>query len=128
MDNVSKQVRSKIMSRIRHKDTKPEITFRRILYKEGYRYRINYGKEKIDLAFPKKKIAIFIDGCFWHSCPRHLRIPKSNKNYWMPKLKRNIQLAKGKDRRLKKEGWRVIHIWEHELNKPEIKWQNIVQT
>jgi DNA mismatch endonuclease (patch repair protein) len=103
------------MSTIRSKDTQPEIKLRKIIWSLGLRYRIYYGKEKIDIAFPKKKIAIFIDGCFWHQCPIHSHIPSSHREYWEPKLRKNIERAKAKDERLKALGWSTIHIWEHEL-------------
>ena len=115
VDRVSKQKRSKIMSAIRSKNTKPELALRRALWAEGLRYRIHFGKEKIDVAFPSKKLAIFVDGCFWHSCPLHSHIPKSNQDYWIPKLKKNIERDKAKNERLKKSGWNVKRFWEHEL-------------
>lgn len=115
MDVFSKEKRSKIMSTIKSKNTRPEILLRRTLWKKGYRYRIHYGKEKIDIAFPSKKVAIFVDGCFWHMCPIHGNVPKSNESYWVPKLEKNIVKAKEKDQRLKNEGWKVIHVWEHDL-------------
>ncbi len=115
VDRVSKQKRSKIMSAIRSKNTKPELALRRALWAEGLRYRIHFGKEKIDVAFPSKKLAIFVDGCFWHSCPLHSHIPKSNQDYWIPKLKKNIERDNAKNERLKKTGWKVKRFWEHEL-------------
>ena len=103
------------MSAIRSRNTKPEVILRKALWAKGMRFRIQYGKEKIDIAFPSKKIAVFVDGCFWHGCPVHSHIPKSNKEYWLPKLKKNIERAKAKDERLREDGWRILHIWEHEL-------------
>lgn len=119
MDTVPKAIRSKIMSKIRSKHTKPELQFRRLLQKNRIKYRLHYGKEKIDLAIPSRKIAIFIDGCFWHQCPWHSHIPQSNKKYWIPKLQRNKLRKKKKDQRLKRTGWKAIHIWEHKLKNPE---------
>ncbi len=116
VDRISKEKRSKIMSAIRSKNTKPEVVLRKALWSKGYRFRIYYSKEKIDIAYPSKKIAIFVDGCFWHGCPLHSHLPRTNKAYWYPKLERNIQRAKAKDERLQKEGWTVLHFWEHELN------------
>jgi len=116
-DKFSRETRSKIMQAIRSKHTKPEVLLRKALFAKGYRYRLHYGKEKIDIALPGKKVAVFVDGCFWHMCPKHGHVPKSRKRYWVPKLKKNIQRAKEKDKRLKKAGWRVIHVWEHELEK-----------
>lgn len=115
MDKISKEKRSKVMSAIKSKHTKPELLLRRELWAKGYRYRIHYGKEKIDIAFPGKKVAIFVDGCFWHGCPLHGHIPKSNRKYWVPKLKKNRERAKKKDLALMRGGWKVIHIWEHDL-------------
>lgn len=126
MDVFSKEKRSEIMSSIRSKNTKPEVLLRKALWKRGYRYRIHYGKEKIDIAFPSKKIAIFVDGCFWHMCPIHGNIPKSNKGYWIPKLEKNQIRTKEKDKRLKKEGWKVIHVWEHELKEIDQTIEKII--
>lgn len=114
-DKFSKETRSKIMRAIKSKHTTPEMFLRKALFSKGYRYRLHYGKEKIDIAFPKKKIGVFVDGCFWHMCPKHGHLPKSNKRYWGPKLKKNVTRAKEKDKRLKKAGWKVVHVWEHEL-------------
>ena len=86
VDRISKEKRSKIMSAIRSKNTKPEIILRKAFWKKVLRFRVQYGKEKIDIAFPSKKIAVFVDGCFWHLCPLHSHFPKSNKEYWLPKL------------------------------------------
>ena len=117
MDSVSKTARSRIMSSIRAKHTKPELILRKELRLAGIKYRLHYGKEKIDIAIPERKIAIFADGCFWHQCPRHSHIPKSNKKYWLPKLQKNKNHAKEKDLRLRKRGWATAHFWEHEINK-----------
>src|SRR3989338_6304358 len=99
-DKFSSEVRSKIMSRIRSKNTKPE----QILMKELS-------------GLKSKKIAIFIDGCFWHKCKKCFKTPKSNKKYWIPKLDRNVKRAKQLNRNLRKEGYLVIRIWEHQINK-----------
>lgn len=103
------------MSAIRSKNTKPEITLRKALWAKGLRYRIHYGPEKIDIAFPSLKVAIFVDGCFWHSCPIHSHIPKSNVSYWKPKLERNVERDKKKNARLRNSGWTVTRFWEHDL-------------
>lgn len=115
MDKFSKEKRSKIMRAIKSKHTKPEKILRKALAKAGVKYRLHYGKEKIDIAIPSKKIAIFVDGCFWHNCPKHGHLPKSNKGYWIPKLKRNVTRAKVANKALQKQGWKVIRIWEHDL-------------
>lgn len=115
MDKISNEKRSKIMAAIRSKNTSPEIALRKALWARGFRYQIHYGKEKIDIAFPSKKLAIFVDGCFWHSCPLHSHLPKSRKDYWIPKLAKNVQRDEAKNARLKAAGWMVIRFWEHEL-------------
>jgi DNA mismatch endonuclease (patch repair protein) len=103
------------MSAIRSENTKPEIALRKALWAKGLRFRKYYGKEKIDIAFPSKKLAIFIDGCFWHGCPVHSHFPKSNKKYWVPKLRKNIERDLKKNKRLESDGWKVLRFWEHEL-------------
>ena len=120
MDNLSKEQRSATMSKIRSKNTTPELVVRKALWKRGYRYRLYYKDEKIDIAFPKHKLAIFIDGCFWHLCPIHGTIPKSNQQYWITKLENNVQRALKKDERLLDSGWTILHIWEHDLCEPEL--------
>ena len=121
VDRITKEKRSKIMSAIRSKNTNPEIMLRKALWAKWLRFRIQYGKEKIDIAFPSKKLAVFVDGCFWHGCPIHSHLPKSNEEYWTPKLKRNIERDQEKNERLEAEGWKVLRFWEHELmNKGEV--------
>ena len=107
------------MSAIHSKNTKPELKLRKALWKDGFRYRIYYSQEKIDIAFPKEKIAIFVDGCFWHGCPIHSHLPKSNQDYWYPKLQKNTERDKMKTKRLENEGWLVMHFWEHETENTE---------
>jgi DNA mismatch endonuclease (patch repair protein) len=116
-DMFSKKIRSRIMSRIRGKDTKPELTLRKILFAGGLRYRLNYkvAGYRVDLAFPSKKLAIFVDGCFWHGCPRDFRPPKSNTKYWGPKIRTNRKRDKKIDNAIRKEGWQPLHFWEHSL-------------
>ncbi len=115
MDRISKKTRSKVMQAIKSKHTKPELLLRKELSRRGYRYRLHYGPYKIDIAFPSKKVAIFVDGCFWHQCPLHSHKPKSNKSYWGPKLKRNIKRDKKTNYGLRLLGWTVLRVWEHEL-------------
>lgn len=116
MDIFSRKMRSRIMSSIRSTHTKPEKLLRLALRKVHLKYRLHYGKEKIDIAVPSKKLAIFVDGCFWHQCPYHSHLPKSNKKYWLPKLRKNKLRSKEKDKQLKRAGWKVVHVWEHELS------------
>lgn len=112
---MDKETRSRIMSKIKSKNTSPEKALRKALWRRGLRFRVQYGEEKIDIAFPNEKLAVFVDGCFWHSCPIHGHIPKSNAEYWVPKLKKNIERAKAKDCRLASQGWTIMHFWEHEV-------------
>jgi len=113
--------RSKIMSKIKGKDTKPEIQFRKKLWEKGIRYRINNKKllGKPDIIIKKYKIVIFIDGIFWHGYKWEERKPKikSNREYWIPKIERNIQRDKENNKKLSDEGWQVIRFWEHEIKK-----------
>lgn len=105
------------MSRIRSKDTTPEINFRKYIWQKGVRgYRLNYKiKGKPDLYFPRKKIAVFIDGCFWHQCPDCFQKPATNKKYWKEKIQRNIERDLETDIFLKNIGISVLRLWEHEV-------------
>ena len=120
VDSVSKKVRSRIMSRIRGKDTSPEIILRRELFKRGYRYSLSHRFNELnfrpDIVMVSRRVCIFVDGCFWHGCPRCYRPPKSNKRYWVPKIRRNMERDKEQDRYLMKHGWKVIRVWEHGIN------------
>lgn len=115
------------MSHIRAKDTKLERDFLKILSAQshvaGFRYRKNYTgiRGKPDIAFPAAKIAIFVDGCFWHGCAQHSRTPLSNTSYWKKKLERNKVRDKEINKMNKKEGWRVIRFWEHQIKKNPTK-------
>ena len=115
MDRMGKAERSRLMASIKSSGTKPEMRLAAALRGKGIRIRRIYGPEKIDIAVPSSKLAIFVDGCFWHQCPKHSHLPKSNRGYWLPKLKANARRAKAKDLRLRKKGWSVVHIWEHSL-------------
>ena len=115
VDRINKEQRSKIMSAIHSENTKPELTLRKALWAKGLRFRIHHGKEKIDIAFPSAKVAVFVDGCFWHGCPIHSHLPKSNEAYWLPKLKKNIERDHQKTQRLEADNWKVLRFWEHEL-------------
>ncbi len=107
------------MSQIKYRDTKPEIVFRKLVWSKGLKgYRIkNKVKGKPDLYFPRKKIAVFIDGCFWHKCPECFVKPKSNLKYWNAKIKRNRERDIEINRLLQNDGFSVIRIWEHEVIK-----------
>ena len=117
-DKFSKETRSRIMSKVQ-RNSKPEQVLRKKLFILGYRYSINYRFKELnfkpDMVLVSKKTCIFVDGCFWHRCPRCYKAPKSNKEYWLPKIERNVQRDKGQNRFLRKEVWSVIRIWEHEI-------------
>lgn len=118
-DTVSKKKRSEIMSKVKSKDSKIEIEFRTVIWKAGFRYRKNpkgyFGKP--DLVFKKHKTVIFIDSCFWHGCKKHCRIPATNKKYWINKIERNKERDKEVNKYYKKSDWKIIRVWEHEIEK-----------
>ncbi|MGD1946958.1 MAG: very short patch repair endonuclease [Croceivirga sp.] len=113
--------RSKIMSKIRGKDTKPELAFRKALWAAGYRYRIDYKKliGKPDIVLKKYKTAIFIDGEFWHGFQWEERKKKikSNREIWIPKIERNIQRDAEVNEKLKELGYSVFRFWQKEVDK-----------
>jgi DNA mismatch endonuclease, patch repair protein len=117
MDVFSKKKRSEIMSKIRSKETKIEILFRKALWEKGFKYRKNSRKHfgKPDIVLPKYKTVIFIDSCFWHNCPKHGYLPKSNLKYWRKKIERNKERDGEVNRYYKKLKWKIIRIWEHNL-------------
>ncbi len=119
-DNKSPEERTLNMSRIRSANTKPEEKVRKYLFSKGFRYRKNDRRlpGKPDIVLPKYKAVVFVNGCFWHmhGCSRS-RLPKSNLEYWQPKIQRNINRDKSNYNQLEKEGWRVFIVWECELKK-----------
>ena len=119
-DKISVEQRSRIMSRIRSKNTKPEIIVRKYLHSLGYRFRLHDKKlpGKPDIVMKKHKTAIQVRGCFWHQhgC-KYSNTPKSNKSYWLPKLKKNKERDKQNDKNLKKLECKLIVIWECKINK-----------
>lgn len=118
MDVVSKNVRSRIMAQVRSFDNETtEKAFIQILKKNSIKgWRRNsqlFGKP--DFVFPSLNVVIFIDGCFWHNCPKHYRRPSSNVSYWQEKIVRNQRRDRKVNRTLKKKGWTVIRVWEHDI-------------
>ena len=105
------------MSRIRSKNTKPELLFRRYIWNKGNRgYRLHAKLPgKPDLFFGPKKVAVFIDGCFWHKCPQCYRAPKTNKRFWTAKIKRNIARDLKADISLREMGITPLRFWEHDI-------------
>jgi DNA mismatch endonuclease, patch repair protein len=122
-DVFSKEKRSEVMSLIKGKGNKDTELFMmrlmRIYHIAGWRRnQILLGKP--DFVFPKQKIALFVDGCFWHGCPKpkHSNMPRNNQEFWAKKLKANKDRDKFVTRELRKMGWKVIRVWEHELRDP----------
>jgi DNA mismatch endonuclease (patch repair protein) len=104
------------MSRMPRARTGPEMLIRRELHRRGLRFRVNHRDlpGRPDVAFTRVKLAVFIDGCFWHMCPQHASMPKNNADWWRTKLERNVARDREKDALLADVGWEVVHVWEHE--------------
>ena len=108
------------MRAIRRTNTKPELALRSALHRRGYRFRKDYrldlaagARVRPDIAFTARRVAVFVDGCFWHVCPEHGRNPEVNEWYWAPKLRRTMERDRAADAALAAAGWRVVRIWEH---------------
>ena len=123
-DNHTQEQRSYNMSKIRSTNSAPEEKVRKYLFSKGFRYRKNVKSLPgcPDIVLPKYKTVIFVNGCFWHKhdCPRFVW-PSSNKEYWEPKIRRNVERDKINIELLQKEGWRVLVVWECELKKNVIE-------
>ena len=103
----------------RRRDTAPELALRRELHRRGVRYYVDRApmkgvRRRADLVFPRRKVAVYVDGCFWHSCPQHATFPKNNAQWWAEKLAGNVTRDRDTDTRLTDAGWTVVRIWEHE--------------
>lgn len=115
-DVLTKEQRSRCMSRIKGKNTKPETKLRKALWAKGLRYRIHYNLPgKPDIVFVSAKFIVFVDGCFWHLCPIHSQLPQSNRDFWKTKLEKNVIRDKKITQELESKGWTVLRIWEHEI-------------
>jgi len=109
---------SRRMSTLKRKDNDAELAVRRLLHAAGLRYRVHYPvpglpRRSIDIAFPRAKVAVFVDGCFWHGCPEHGTRPTSNSEWWAAKLEANRLRDEDTSRVLADSGWRVLREWEH---------------
>jgi DNA mismatch endonuclease (patch repair protein) len=108
-----------VMRGNRKVDTGPERQVRSLLHASGYRYRTNHrldlpgARVRPDIVFTRRRLAVFIDGCFWHRCPEHGTSPRANTHYWGPKLERNVARDQRVDQALRAAGWTVLRIWEH---------------
>jgi len=117
-DVMTAEQRRDNMSRIRGKDTGPELLLRKGLWKMGFRYRTHYKLPgRPDVVLVGRKIAIFVDGCFWHGCPDHGVRPKSNSAFWNKKIQGTIDRDKRNLELLEKQGWTVLRFWEHDIEK-----------
>lgn len=118
MDVLTPAQRRFCMSRIKGRNTKPERALRGALWRLGLRYRIHHALPgRPDVVFPTQRIAIFIDGCFWHGCPEHAVQPKTNETFWINKIGRNRVRDQQVTLTLQADGWTVLRFWEHEVKK-----------
>lgn len=106
----------------RRRDTGPEKSLRSALHGLGLRFRVDLpialeGRRPVrpDIVFTRSRVAIFVDGCFWHGCPEHFAAPRSNRTYWGPKIARNVERDSEVTAALTSSGWHVVRVWEHEL-------------
>ncbi|MEV5900967.1 very short patch repair endonuclease [Streptomyces sp. NPDC052127] len=116
---ASSAARRRNMQAIRNRDTKPEWLIRRLVHARGLRYRVAAKplpklRRTADMVFGPAKVAVFIDGCYWHGCPEHYVPPKTNSGYWSDKVARNMARDRDTDQRLEEAGWTVLRFWEHE--------------
>lgn len=107
------------MRAVRRRDTSPELALRSLLHRRGLRFRVDVApligsRRRADVVFTRARLAVFLDGCFWHSCPWHGTIPRSNTRWWVDKLEANVRRDRSTDRELEACGWAVVRIWEHE--------------
>lgn len=108
-----------VMRANRRRDTKPELALRSALHRLGYRYRVDAPplaglSRRADLVFTRQRVAVFVDGCYWHGCPEHFSTPATNTEYWSGKIARNRERDADTDARLRQEGWSPVRVWEHE--------------
>jgi DNA mismatch endonuclease, patch repair protein len=107
------------MARTGSRDTAAELEVRRILHERGLRYFVDRSllagvRRRADIVFPKARVAVMVDGCFWHGCPEHATWPAHNAEFWREKIETNRRRDRDTDRRLAQAGWTVIRVWEHE--------------
>ena len=106
------------MATTKRRDTKPELLLRSALHRKGLRFfvdrTINGGRRRVDIVFQTERVAIYVDGCFWHSCPKHGSVPKRNTRWWLDKLAANRKRDQNTDATLRADGWTVLRFWEHD--------------
>lgn len=120
----------KVMAANRRKDTSPEMAVRRLVHAAGLRYRVDAKplpgvNRRADLVFRRARVAVFVDGCYWHGCPQHGSNPRTNQSYWSAKIERNQRRDAETDALLAAAGWLVIRCWEH--HDPAFVAKDIVQ-
>lgn len=116
-DPVDETTRQRFRAQLR-RDTKPELLLRSELHRRGLRFRVDRKvlpglRTRPDIVFGPAKVAVFVDGCFWHSCPQHSTVPKNNREWWKVKLEANVARDRRADTALEAEGWEVLRFWEH---------------
>ena len=109
--------RSETMARVKSFNTGPELALRRRLWSLGLRYRkqVRIGRIRPDISFLGSRVAVFVDGCFWHGCPLHYSPPKTRPDFWSQKLRQNVDRDQNQTLTLEKQGWHVLRVWEHEI-------------
>jgi len=108
--------KSEQMARVRTKSTEPEIVLRRAIWIRGFRYRLHPKiPGRPDFVFTRTRIAVFVDGCFWHGCPRHGTLPATNRQFWQLKMAGNVAPDRRVNAQLAAAGWQVVRIWEHQI-------------
>jgi DNA mismatch endonuclease (patch repair protein) len=124
MDTKTPEERSRNMAAVRNKNTAPEMRLRRAAWRAGLRYFTSAGWYRLtghrlpgtpDLVFPAARVAVFVDGCFWHGCPQHYEAPETRQEFWSAKVRRNMERDHVANELLRAEGWKVIRFWEHDL-------------
>lgn len=118
--DVEPAVRRRMESQ-RRRDTLPELALRQALHAAGYRYRVNFkvpgsSRRTMDIAFTRQRIAVFVDGCFWHGCPQHFTVPKTRPDFWTTKIAGNRQRDQETTQMLAAAGWAVVRYWEHQTS------------
>ncbi|MBF6238125.1 very short patch repair endonuclease [Nocardia otitidiscaviarum] len=123
------------MARQRRVGTAPEIALRRELHRRGARFFVDRApmrglRRRADIVFPRRKVAVYVDGCFWHSCPEHATSPKNNAEWWAEKLAGNVARDRDTDTRLREAGWTVVRVWEHERaeSAADLVWKALGRT
>jgi len=108
------------MQTTRRRDTRAELQLRRELHRRGRRFRVDMAplpglRRRADIVFTRQRVAVYVDGCFWHACPVHRTVPRHNRQWWVAKLEANETRDRDTDRRLREAGWRVVRVWEHQI-------------